>query len=128
KECIAIGGCSPGEARITGGHNLKAKFIIHTPGPVYKNGNQGEDALLNNSYWNSLLLAKKHGIRSLSFPAISTGVYGYPKVEACSIAIDTVCEFMDRQEYHLNVYFILFDNESYDLYNNYAATLRAKAL
>ena len=97
-ECRKLGGCKHGEARITGGHNLKARYVIHTPGPIYKNGRSGEAELLKNSYLNSLLLAKQNGLASISFPAISTGIYGYPRQEACKIAVDTSIEFMIGHE------------------------------
>lgn len=87
EECRKIGGCAVGEAVITGAGNLKAKRIIHTVGPVWHGGGQGEAALLQNAYENSFLLAKKHRLRSIAFPAISTGVYGYPKEPAAWIAL-----------------------------------------
>ena len=123
-ECRTLGGCRPGEARITGGYNLAARYVIHTPGPVYTNGKKGEAEILRGSYWNSLGLAEAHGIASLSFPAISTGVYGYPKKEACSIAIDTVCEYMEQRGYHPQVHFVLFDEENFLLYRDYLQSLR----
>jgi O-acetyl-ADP-ribose deacetylase (regulator of RNase III) len=125
EECKAIGGCKSGEARLTGGYNLPARYIIHTPGPVYRNGKHGEAETLKCSYWNSLTLAQENSITSISFPAISTGVYGYPKEKACRIAIDTVCEFMERQNYLLDVRFVLFDQENKKLYDNYLSYLRA---
>ena len=119
EECRTLGGCRHGEARITGGYNLKAKYVIHTPGPIYKNGRQGEPKILKNSYLNSLLLAKEKNLKSISFPAISTGVYGYPKEEACEIAIETSLEFMQEYNYNIDIYFVLFDRENYDLYAKY---------
>jgi O-acetyl-ADP-ribose deacetylase (regulator of RNase III) len=124
EECKKLGGCKHGEARITGGHNLKARYVIHTPGPIYKNGTSGESELLKNSYRNSLQLAREHGIASISFPAISTGVYGYPKEEACRIAVDTSVNFMTTQDYLIEVYFVLFDKENYKLYIDYVHTLK----
>lgn len=91
--CIPFGGCETGEARITPGFRLPAKFVIHTPGPVYCGGHQGEPDLLRNCYWNSMDLAEKNGCESIAFSAISTGVYGYPKKAATEIAIRTVREF-----------------------------------
>lgn len=91
KECISLGGCETGEAKITKGYNLKARYIIHTVGPVYMC--RDEDAkLLRNCYFNSLNLAKENNIHSISFPAISTGVYGYPIKEATAIAVSSVLE------------------------------------
>ena len=86
-ECRALGGCPTGEARITGGHRLPARHVIHTVGPVWQGGMRGEPALLASCYRASLALAGAHGLRSMAFPAISCGVYGYPVAEACAIAV-----------------------------------------
>ena len=88
-ECRALGGCPTGEARITGGHRLPARHVIHTVGPVWRGGGQGEPELLAACYRNSLALARAHGLRSIAFPAISTGVYGYPLQAAAEIAVAT---------------------------------------
>lgn len=125
EECRSLGGCKPGEARLTGGYNLKARYVIHTPGPVYSNGKHGEPETLKRSYWNSLIIAQEKSMSSISFPAISTGVYGYPKEDACRIAIDTVCEFMEQRNFLLDVRFVLFDKENHALYYNYLTHLRA---
>jgi O-acetyl-ADP-ribose deacetylase len=85
-ECRALGGCPTGEARITKGYNLPAKWVIHTVGPVWHGGEDGEDDLLASCYRNSLALAEKHGVKSIAFPAISTGVYHFPKDRAAKIA------------------------------------------
>ncbi|MDH3792303.1 MAG: O-acetyl-ADP-ribose deacetylase, partial [Rhodospirillales bacterium] len=90
EECAKIGGCPTGEARITGGYRLPAKHVIHTVGPVWHGGGQGEDALLAACYRNSLDLAQDHGLASIAFPAISTGVFGYPLERATGIAVETV--------------------------------------
>ncbi len=116
-ECRTLGGCAHGEARITGGYNLKARYVIHTPGPVYHGGRRGEKSVLINSYRNSMRLAAEYGLKSIAFPAISTGVYGYPKPEACEIAVTAVIEFMLETGYLVEVRFVLFDKENYDLYN-----------
>lgn len=89
-ECRTLGGCPTGEARITGGHNLPARHVIHTVGPVWQGGARGEAALLAACYRASLALAAAHGLRSLAFPAISCGAYGYPVAEACAIAVREV--------------------------------------
>lgn len=117
EECRKLGGCAHGEARITGAYNLPAKFVIHTPGPVYRGGRSNEAEILKNSYYNSLLLAKKEKLSSIAFPAISTGVYGYPKEEAAEIAVSSVLNFMKNEEYLLKVIFVLFDEESMKIYN-----------
>lgn len=90
EECRALGGCPTGEARITRGHRLKARHVIHTVGPVWRGGTAGEPDLLAACYRNSLALAEAHGLASLAFPAISTGVYGYPWDEATEIAVRAV--------------------------------------
>lgn len=119
EECRKLGGCKHGEARITGGHNLKARFVIHTPGPVYKNGKSGEKEILANSYLNCMKLALENRLDSIAFPAISTGVYGYPRQEACEVAVNTVLEFMIEKNYAPQVYFVLFDSENYKIYKDY---------
>lgn len=93
EECRQLGGCPTGEARITQGYRLPAKYIIHTVGPVWQGGDQGEAELLASCYRNSLQLAVDHGVRSIAFPAVSCGVYGYPLDQAARIAISTVREF-----------------------------------
>lgn len=90
EECRGLAGCRPGEARITGGHNLKARYVIHTVGPIWRGGEAGEDDLLAACYRNALILARRAECRSVAFPAISTGVYGYPKNRAARIAVDTI--------------------------------------
>lgn len=94
EECRTLHGCRTGEAKITRGYNLPARFVIHTAGPVWKGGGNGEDELLAACYENSLLLAEKNGIRTIAFPAISTGVYGFPLERAARIAIRTVRDFL----------------------------------
>jgi O-acetyl-ADP-ribose deacetylase (regulator of RNase III) len=109
-ECIGIGGCPTGEARITKGYNLPSKYVIHTVGPVYYGGERGEPELLASAYRRSLELALEHGdIASIAFPAISTGVYGYPKAEADGIAGRTVEEFFAAHpEAKIEVVFVTY--------------------
>jgi len=123
-ECRKFGGCGTGEARITGGYNLKAKHVIHTPGPVYRGGKNKEAELLRNSYLNSMILVKENNLKSVSFPAISTGVYRYPKDEAARIAIETVIDFMSHENYIADIYFVLFDDENFQIYNKIMETLK----
>lgn len=122
EECIQIrnrqGGCDTGEAVITTGGNLPAKYVIHTVGPVWNGGNKGEEDKLRNCYTNSLELAIENGIESLAFPNISTGVYRYPKEKAAKIAIDEVKRFLQNDEKIKKVIFVCHDRENYDLYLN----------
>lgn len=92
EECRGLGGCKVGEAKLTQGYRLPAKFVIHTVGPVWHGGTQGEAELLAACYRNSLIVAARQGVRSVAFPSISTGVYGYPKELAATVAVATVCE------------------------------------
>ncbi|HPQ54743.1 MAG TPA: macro domain-containing protein, partial [Spirochaetota bacterium] len=124
QECRTLGGCLHGEARITAGHNLKARHVIHTPGPVYKGGHKGEREILRNSYYNSMSLAKDNSLTSISFPAISTGIYGYPKGEACEVAVTTVLDYMKNENFTIDVYFVLFDKESVELYTSFLSSLK----
>ena len=124
EECRKLGGCSHGEARITAGYNLKARHVIHTPGPIYRDGKSGERKILSDSYHNSMKLAEENGLYSISFPAISTGVYGYPKKEAASVAVDVVLKFMSDEKYPMQVNFVLFDEENFNLYNEYIKGLK----
>lgn len=114
-ECRALDGCPTGEARITGGYRLKARHVIHTVGPIYGGGSQGEAVLLASCYRNSLLLAVAKGLKSIAFPNISTGVYGYPKEEAARIAVKTVQDFTATDD-SLHVIFCCFDDENLRLY------------
>lgn len=123
-ECRKLGGCGHGEARITGGHDLRAKHVIHTPGPVYKDGKSGEREILRNSYMNSLKLAKENGLGSISFPGISVGVYGYPKEEGCEVAVNTALAFMEQEDYPIEVTFVLFDSTNYGIYERYLQKLK----
>jgi len=116
EDCKKFNGCKSGEAKITKGYNLNAKYVIHTPGPVYRNGKSNESTVLQNSYWNSMLLVKQNNLKSVSFPAISTGVYRYPKAEAAKIAIETILRFMDDEKFITDVTFVLFDNDNYEIY------------
>lgn len=117
EECRMLHGCKTGEAKITKGYRLPCSFVIHTVGPVWNGGTKREAQLLENCYLNSLELAVSRNIRSVAFPAISTGIYGYPKKQAAAIAVQTVREFLkDRPGVLDEVIFVLFDEESLDLY------------
>jgi O-acetyl-ADP-ribose deacetylase (regulator of RNase III) len=116
-ECSALGGCPTGEARITNGYNLRSKHVIHTVGPVWQGGNNNESLLLANCYRNSLKLAAESGCRSVAFPNISTGIYGFPKLEAAEIAISEVKLFLGSNSLIEQVLFCCYDNENYLIYN-----------
>ncbi len=122
EECKKIreaqGGCPTGEAVITTGGNLPAKYVIHTVGPVWKGGNSKEKQLLSNAYFNSLLIAEKRKFNSIAFPNISTGVYDYPKRDAANVAVEAVKYFMINNTYPGKVIFVCFDNENFLIYQN----------
>ena len=98
EECRKLGGCATGEAKMTGGHELAARHVIHVVGPVYEGGRNGEAELLASCYRNALRLAAEAGMETVAFPCISTGVYGYPKDEACEVAVSAVVEWLARHE------------------------------
>lgn len=112
--CQGLNGCPTGEARLTPGFNLPAKYVIHTVGPVWHGGDRGEPALLANCYRNSLLLAKENTIRTIAFPGVSTGVYGYPKDEAAQIAVTVCREFEDDFDEIVFCCFSEGDKKRYD--------------
>jgi O-acetyl-ADP-ribose deacetylase len=114
-ECRTLGGCDTGDAKITMGYRLPARHVIHTVGPVWQGGSQGEAELLASCYRRSLALADLNALSSIAFPAISTGVYGYPRHEAASIAVATVRDAM-RKSMIERVIFCCFDGETRDLY------------
>jgi O-acetyl-ADP-ribose deacetylase (regulator of RNase III) len=116
EECMAIGGCETGAAVITTGGDLKAKFVIHTVGPVYRDGKHGESGLLENSYRNSLELASSRGFKSIAFPSISTGAYRYPIEEAAEIALSTAIEHLRKDTGIGLVRFVLFDHKDLEVY------------
>ncbi|ARJ67690.1 RNase III inhibitor [Magnetospirillum sp. ME-1] len=116
--CRALGGCSTGDARITPGFRLPARWVIHAVGPVWKGGGQGEPALLASCYRRSLELAVEAGARSLAFPAISTGIYGYPKDEAARIAVATVRAFLAERDTLDQVVFCCFAPDSAEAHRN----------
>lgn len=118
EECATLGGCPTGEATITQGYRLPAKFVIHTVGPVWKGGQNREDALLEACYRNSLFLANKHVCQSVAFPNISTGIYGFPKENAARIAISAVKLFTASQMAVRQVIFCCFDKDNYSIYKH----------
>ena len=121
EECLKIrerqDGCPPGEAVITSGGNLKAKFVIHAVGPIWHGGNEGGHELLASAYRNSLVLAESNSVERIAFPNISTGIYGFPKVPAAEIAIRQVKEFLKKSANIGTVIFCCFDEENFDIYD-----------
>ena len=119
EECRGLGGCDPGEAKITGGHRLPARHVIHTVGPIWRGGGSGEEATLASCYRRSLGLAAAQDLRSIAFPAISTGVYGFPPDRAALIAVGTVREAVSPAQ---------FDNVIFCCFSEASARLHAAAL
>lgn len=117
EECRTLNGCETGDAKITKGYMLPAKYVIHTVGPVWRGGIRNEETLLRSCYKNSLELAVKNKINSLAFPNISTGVYRFPKDQAAIIAIDEVQSFINKNNTIQKVYFVCFDDENYAHYS-----------
>lgn len=113
-----LGGCETGEAKISPGFNLPAKYIIHTVGPVWKGGNYNEDKLLANCYRNSLKLAVDNKIKTIAFPAISTGIYGFPLERATKIALMEVKNFLEKNQSIEKVIFVCFDEKAAKIYQN----------
>ncbi len=114
-ECRTLGGCPTGEARITRGYKLSARHVIHTVGPVYS-GKPADSRLLAGCYRNSLELAAERGLKTIAFPAVSCGIYGYPIEEACKIAVRTTAEFLKSHPDIEKVFFVLFLSGDYEVY------------
>jgi O-acetyl-ADP-ribose deacetylase (regulator of RNase III) len=117
-ECLKLEGCLVGEAKLTGGYDLKAGHIIHTVGPVWQDGIADEHALLAACYQNSLRIAKENKFRTIAFPGISTGVYGFPKDQAANIAVTETRRFLKKNDLPEVVTFVAFDDENYNIYKN----------
>jgi O-acetyl-ADP-ribose deacetylase len=115
-ECRSLGGCQPGEAKITRGYRLPARFVIHTVGPIWRGGKSGESETLANCYRSSLQVAVENGIKTIAFPAISCGAYGYPIPDAAQIAVKTTRDFLAIEDKIEKVIFVLFGDEIYDAY------------
>jgi len=123
EECRKIGGCPPGQARITTGGRLQARYVIHTVGPIYHGGQRGEAQILASAYRCSLELASQHGIKSVAFPSISTGAYGYPIDLAAPVALNTVMAYLRTHPEIELVRFVLFGNAAYAAYERALQTL-----
>lgn len=121
-ECRKLGGCNTGMAKITGGYKLSARFVIHTVGPVWNGGNRNEDRLLEDCYRNSLSIAVKNGIKSIAFPAISTGIYSFPIERATKIAVRSVKKFLAENESIEKVIFVCFSDDDYRIYHSILMT------
>ena len=116
-ECRALNGCNTGDAKITKGYNLPSKHVIHTVGPVYRGGSSNEPELLASCYRRSLEVLIENGLKTIAFPAISTGIYGYPIVEATNIACDTVLDMIKKYGDKIEmVYFVCFSQGDYEIY------------
>jgi O-acetyl-ADP-ribose deacetylase (regulator of RNase III) len=115
-ECERLGGCPTGEARITRGYRLSAKWVIHTVGPVWRDGTRGEDTLLANCYRNSLALAATNGVRSIAFPSISTGAYGFPMDRAAEIAVEEIGKFLSANRSVEKVVLVCFGKQAFDMH------------
>lgn len=118
EECKTLGGAYPGDAKITHGYNLPAKWVIHTVGPRYK-GTKEDETILRRCYENSLCIARSYHLKSVAFPSISTGAFGYPIAKAAPIAIGTVIEFLEKRDYlGMRVIFVLHSKRDYEIYKN----------
>ncbi len=123
EECRALGGCRTGEAKITGGHRLPARFVIHTVGPVWHGGSEGEDGLLEGCYRSCLALAQERGLSSIAFPAISTGAYGFPFERAAGIAVAAVLEALPDMPSIVQVIFVCHGREAAAIYRRVISEL-----
>lgn len=119
EECRSLGGCETGQAKITKGYKLLARYVIHTVGPIWQGGKFREEELLASCYCNSLNLAKEHSLQSIAFPSISTGAYGFPIKQAATIALKTVKTFLEENpNVFEKVIFVLFSDEDFEIYKN----------
>ncbi len=125
-QCRKIGGCPTGSAVITTGGRIKAKYVIHAVGPVYRDGKRGEEELLRSAYESSLRLAVERGLKSIAFPSISTGAYGYPVEEAARVALKTVMDFVKKHKVLELVRFVLFSERDLDVYSKALEELTGK--
>lgn len=118
EECRTLNGCKTGEAKITKGYNLPAQWVIHTVGPVWRGGQSGEPELLAHCYYNSLVLAAKHGVRTIAFPSISTGAYGFPIAQASSIALKTIASYLSSADLPEKIIITCFSHNDFRIYTD----------
>jgi len=118
RECKTLGGCPTGDARLTGGYNLQAKYVIHTVGPIWRGGGYGEDGLLASCYRNCFEIVREKGMKSVAFPSISTGAYGFPVERACRIALREIRAFLDGEGAGVKVVVVCFGQGVYDAYQS----------
>lgn len=121
EECRTLGGCMTGDAKITKGYNLPARYVIHTVGPIWHGGDRNEEKLLKSCYRRSIELAVENNLRSIAFPAISTGVYGYPPEKAAKVVSDVLCETLNKYDKNRveKIILVCFDDLTYNLYKMY---------
>ena len=124
-ECETLHGCRTGEAKITKGYKLKAKYVIHTPGPIWRGGKWGEAELLANCYKNCLSLAKENGVKTIAFPSISTGVYRFPVDQAAKIAVGEILHYLEQEDSIEQVTIVCFDDKTKEFYLDALAELQA---
>ena len=124
-ECETLNGCRTGEAKITKGYKLKAKYVIHTPGPIWRGGKWGEAELLASCYKNCLSLAKEHGVKTIAFPSISTGVYRFPVDQAAKIAVGEILHYLSQDDSIEQVTIVCFDENTKEFYLDALAELQA---
>jgi O-acetyl-ADP-ribose deacetylase len=120
EECRKLNGCKTGEAKITGGHNLPAHYVIHTVGPIWRGGNDNEDELLASCYQNSLALAVEHDVRTIAFPSISTGAYRFPVQRASLIAVGEIAAFLRENSTFRQIIIVCFNDQTYEAYSSAA--------
>jgi O-acetyl-ADP-ribose deacetylase (regulator of RNase III) len=123
-ECRTLSGCITGQSKITKGYNLKALYVIHTVGPIWRDGSYDEDNLLASCYRTALCLAKEYNLKSIAFPSISTGAFGFPKERAMAIAIKEVVLFLHA--YEMEVWLVCYDKDTYDLYMDIATEFKSR--
>lgn len=126
EECRTLGGCPTGEARLTLGYHLPARYVIHTVGPVWNGGSSGEVDALVCCYQNSLQIACDRQFSTMAFPSISTGVYGFPLQKACPVALRTTADFLAAHEFPQQVIFVCFSQQDFDLYQQFWAEIQAQ--